>query len=466
MKHSRRQFIKGSLISSAGFGLLHRPAQAADSASLPVIAETDICVLGGSCTGVFAAIRAARLGAKVAIVEKTNAFGGVATNALVFFWHSLKNTEFDKQIIAGLTEETMQRLQKRDAVALRQRSASVAFRFNSQELKIELDEMVMEHDIHPFLHTLFSEPVLDNDGRLTGVIVDNKNGRGVIKAKAFIDATGDGDLCHRLGLESYKADGLLPPTTCAHYEGWNGDIVNLMRDHGKEFNLPEGFVWGDAISGCDTTMIAGTRVYDVNCADADDLTRAEIEGRRQIRAVMDLTRKYMPEQNLVLTALPAYIGIRQSRQITCQYQLTGDDVLYGRKFDDAIAYGSYRVDIHHHDKPGITFRYLDGREVYSRPGYPDEERRWRPETATHPTYYQIPLRSLIPGVYDNLILAGRMFDADKVAFSGARVMVNMNQLGEAAGTAAYLALEQGKAMQHLAADAVRKYMEKQGSIML
>ena len=109
---------------------------------------------------------------------------------------------------------------------------------------------------------------------------------------------------------------------------------------------------------------------------------------------------------------------------------------------------------------------MDGRKVYSRPGYPDEERRWRPETASHPTYYQIPLRSLIPGVYDNLILAGRMFDADKVAFSGAQVMVNMNQLGEAAGTAAYLALEQGKAMQRLAADDVRKYMEKEGSIML
>ena len=466
MKSTRRQFLKaGAGVSVLASGL-NTSVQAAESGTLPVIAETDICVLGGSCTGVFAAIRAARLGAKVSIVEKTNAFGGVATNGLVFVWHSLMNTEFDKQIIAGLTEETMHRLKKRGTVIFRQRSAAGGFRFNSQELKIELDEMVLEHHIRPFLHTLFSEPVLDNDGHLTGVIVDNKNGRGIVKAKAFIDATGDGDLCHRLGLESYTVDGLLPPTTCAHYEGWNRDIVNLMRDHGSEFDLPEGFVWGSEIPGCDTSMIAGTRVYNVNCADADDLTRAEIEGRRQVRAVMDLARTYLPDNNIVLTALPSYMGVRQTRQIKCQYQLTGNDVLYGRHFDDAIAYGSYRVDIHHHDKPGITFRYLDGREVYSRPGYPGEEKRWRPETATNPTFYQIPFRSIVPGTFDNLIIAGRMFDADKVAFSGARVMVNMNQLGEAAGTAAYLAIDQGRAIQHLAADDVRKYMEKQGSIML
>ncbi len=465
MKTTRRHFLQGSAGLLFADALRCRSKVNAKEKSLPVIAETDICVLGGSCTGVFAAIRAARLGARVIIIEKQNAFGGVATNSLVFVWHSINNTEFNKQIIAGLTLETMERLQKRDAVIIRE-SESGMFRFNSQELKIELDEMILENNIRPFLHTLFSEPVVDADGRLIGVIVDNKNGRGIITAKAFIDATGDGDLCHRLGMSSYTADGLLPPTTCAHYEGWQRKIVNLMKEHGDEVDLPEGFVWGSAIPGSNTAMIAGTRVYNVNCAEADDLTRAEMEGRRQVRAVMDLARKYLPDNNIVLTALPSYIGIRQTRQIDCQYQLTGDDVLYGKQFDDAIAYGSYRVDIHHQDKPGITFRYLDGREVYSRPGYPSQERRWRPETATDPTFYQIPLRSIIPGKYDNLILAGRMFDADKVAFSGARVMVNMNQLGEAAGTAAYLALDQNKAIPKLNPNDVRNSLQKQGSIML
>ena len=108
--------------------------------SLPVINEFDICVLGGSCTGVFAAVRAARLGARVAIVEKQNAFGGVATNAFVSIWHSLLNTEFDKEIIAGLTAEVINRLSLRDAIMKSGNNPSAGVTFNSQELKIELDE--------------------------------------------------------------------------------------------------------------------------------------------------------------------------------------------------------------------------------------------------------------------------------------------------------------------------------------
>jgi hypothetical protein len=434
---------------------------------LPVSYEADVCVVGGSCTGVFAAIRAARLGARVCIIEKQNAFGGVATNSLVYVWHSLLNTEFNKQIIAGLTFETMGRLKKRNAVVEHERSDSEGFRFNSQELKIELDEMILEHGIHPFFHTSFSEPVLE-DGKLSGVIIDNKDGRTIIKAKQFIDASGDGDLAYRLGLESYTSDIMLPPTTCAHFEGWNSvreEIAGLIREKGSEFNLKPGYIWGNKLPGSETRMIAGTRIYDVNCSIAEDLTKAEIEGRRQIRAIMDIARKYIPENELVLTALPSQIGIRQTRQIKCQYQLTGDDVLHGKSFDDSIAYGSYRVDIHHHNKPGITFRYLDGREVYSSPGQAKEYGRWRSETEINPTFYQVPFRSIVPGKYDNLIIAGRMLDADPVAFSGVRVMVNMNQLGEAAGTAAYLALQKNVAIENLSAKDIQDTMKKEGSII-
>src|SRR5690606_39592148 len=108
--------------------------------------------LGGSCTGVFAAVRAARLGASVAVIEKQNAFGGVATNAMVNTWHSLSNTDFTKQIIAGLTLEVLDRLKKRGAVVESGRNpedkkiyrSQEIKTFNSHELKIELDELVLE----------------------------------------------------------------------------------------------------------------------------------------------------------------------------------------------------------------------------------------------------------------------------------------------------------------------------------
>jgi hypothetical protein len=435
--------------------------------NLPLAGEFDICVLGGSCTGVFAAVRAARLGAKVAVVEKQNCFGGVATSSLVNIWHSIYDTEHKIQIIAGLTTETVERLKKRNAVVTNENNPNSYYRFNSQELKIELDELVVENNVTPFLHTLFSEPRLDADGRLAGVIIDNKSGRSLIRAKYFIDATGDADLCLRLGLETYESGMLQPPTTCAHLENWDSAAFSAtLKAHGAEFNIPDGFVWGGNLPSTKTYMLAGTRIYGRNCAIADDLTQAEIEGRRQIRAIMDMMRKYSPESATALTALPSYIGIRETLHVKCLYQVSDEDAMYGKRFDDAIASGSYRLDLHHHDKPGITFKYLDGTEDYSRPGYPGVKGRWRPEMPVDPTFYQVPLRSIIPQKHSNLMVAGRMLDAAAIAFSGIRVMVNMNQLGEAAGVTSYLALSKNIPVSRVSAKDVRETMRRGGSIVI
>jgi hypothetical protein len=435
--------------------------------SLPVLNDLDICVLGGSCTGVFAAVRASRLGARVAIVEKQNAFGGVATNGLVNIWHSLYNTEKNRQIIAGLTHEVIDRLNKREAVVYAQKDKKSHFTINTQELKIELDELVMESGITPYLHSLFSEPYLDSGGKLKGVIIDNKSGRGIIRAKYFIDATGDGDLCHRIGFKTYVHNYIQPPSTTAYFEGWDSVQFNsLLKSHRKEFNLPEGYVWGAQLPGTSSYMLSGTRVYDVNCASADDLTKAEIEGRRQIRAFLDMIRKYGKDFKAGLTGLPSYIGIRETRHVQCLYQVSDDDALYGKKFDDAIANGSYVLDLHHQEKPGITFRYLDGTEKYSRPGYPEEVGRWREKTETDPTFYQVPLRSLIPKKSENIIVAGRMLDASPVSFSGIRVMVNMNQLGEAAGVTSYIALNQDKIIKDVNCAEIRNELSKGGSAVI
>lgn len=267
---SRRDFLRMSVLAGGGVlaggqGGQTRASEAAPGAileparSVPVFAEADVCVLGGSCTGVFAAIRAARLGAKVVLVEKQNSFGGTATNSMVNVWHSLMDTEFKRQIIAGLTLEVIERLKKRDAVTSDRGSLSVGCGFNSDQMKIELDEMVKEAGVKPYFHTFFSVPYL-KDGHLEAVIVENKSGRGAIKAKMFVDATGDGDLCHRLGLATYTREHLQPPTTCARLSGWNsvgGKFSRLFREHGDEFNVPLGFVWGRGVPGSDVYMLAG-----------------------------------------------------------------------------------------------------------------------------------------------------------------------------------------------------------------
>jgi hypothetical protein len=467
---SRRGFLStaGAGAAAAGPGrATGKSAAVRVVEDVPVVDEADICVLGGSSTGVFAAVRAARLGARVALVEKQSHFGGVA--AVTCTWHSLHDARHERRIIAGLTGEIVGRMRKRGGVAEIRNNASKGFEFSPGELKLALDEMVLEAGVRPHLHTLFSAPVVEG-GRLSAVVVDGKSGRGAIRARYFIDATGDGDLCSRLGLAEYSYPAPLPPTTCAFLANWQSlKGVNLgaeIREHGREFNLDEGFVWGSVIPGTDVYMLAGTRVNKVNCAVARDLTAAEIEGRRQVKAILDLLRRYHPERKVALHDFPATIGIRDTRHIRCGYQLKGEDVLGGRRFEDGIANGSYRVDIHHQEKPGITLKYLDGTQTYNRPGYPPESGRWRPETPDNPTFYQVPLRSLIPGGHANLILAGRMLDADITAFSAVRVMVNTNQMGEAAGVAAYLALDGDAGIGAVKPGRVRDTMARGGSLIL
>jgi hypothetical protein len=439
------------------------------SEKVPVIAEADICVVGGSCTGVFAAVRAARLGARVVIVEKQNRFGGVATSGLVNMWHSIYNTDYNEQIIGGLTYEVMERLGRRNAISQFKNTKTYGIRLNSEELTIELDEIVLETKIKPYLHTYFCAPVME-DGKISAVIVQNKSGRGAIEARMFIDASGDADLCYLAGLPTYLPAHIQPPTACARFSHWPPEKRNptaLIMRHAEEFHLPEGFIWGAPVPpDNEVYMLAGTRVAGKNPVDGDQLTFCEMEGRRQVRAIMDIYKKYSPDSGIHkigLQALPSCIGIRESRHIRGIYQLTGNDLLYGRKFDDAIANGTYPVDIHHQDKPGITLQYLDGTQRYSCPGKPAVVTRWRAEAADYPKYYQIPLRSLIPQKTRNIIAAGRMLDADREAFGAVRVMVNLNQTGEAAGVAAWHALSAGLDISQVHAADVRKTLAAGGS---
>ena len=157
---------------------------------VPVVKACDVCVLGGGCTGVFAAVRAAQMGARVALVEKQNAFGGMATAGIVNVWHKLiSNSQDRKQIIGGLTEQVIKKLELLGAV----NSDAHGFYLNTEELKIELDALVLEHKITPYLNTVYVGAQLQHN-QINAVFIENKNGRQAIRAKVFIDATGDGDI--------------------------------------------------------------------------------------------------------------------------------------------------------------------------------------------------------------------------------------------------------------------------------
>jgi len=212
-------------------------------------------------------------------------------------------------------------------------------------------------------------------------------------------------------------------------------------------------------------MHAENHILNVNCAEGDMLTYSEIEGRRIIRGIMDLVRAYAPDgDKIALASLCSHIGVRETYHIKADYKIKNDDILYGKQFSDAIGYGSYRTDTHHSDGTGLTFYYLDGTEErISNTGW--QAGRWRPETETNPTYYQIPFSSLYNSKISNLICGGRSIAAEKIAYSALRVMVNTNQTGEAAGTAAYLAISSNVDISKVNINKLRETMKEEGSII-
>jgi hypothetical protein len=418
---------------------------------VPVVADCDVCVVGGSATGVFAAVAAARLGAKAAIVEQNGFFGGVATASLVNLWHSTEDMHNQQQIIAGLTTEVFDRLGRRGGLTV-VKGKRTYYALNTEELKIELDVLVTEAQVRPFLHTMFVAPVVD-DGRMVAAVIEDKTGRRAIRAKQFVDATGDADVVARMGLPVYQREQVQPPTMCAILRG-----LGAVRKHRPDFNvhrvifdpkypqaLKPGFAWGQSVpGGHDEYMLAGTRVFNANCADADELTAASIEGRRQVRAICDILREnFMGGQGTPLVTLPAKLGIRESRHARCLHTLTQDELLSGRRFPDAIGNGTYPVDIHNARGGGITFRHLE-----------------------KAPFYQIPYSSLVPQGTRNVLIAGRSIDADEGAFGAVRVMINCNQTGQAAGVAAWLALDSGKSVAEIDTARLRETLKKQGAVIL
>lgn len=439
--------------------------------TVPVVEECDVCVVGGSCTGVFAAVAAARLGARVALVENAGMLGGTATLSLVCIWHSVLDTVFERRIIGGLTGEVIDRLLARGGAVAKRPDESSHFVLNPFELAIELDNLVGEHSIRPFLHTRFVAPVVE-DGRVTAALVEDKTGRRAITARVFIDATGDADLVHRAGLPTWRQPHLQPPTTTALLHGLDAlgpgfELRRVVFDSRYPEALPPGLLWGTYLPHDDLYMVAGTRVHGADASDADALTRAEIEGRRQVRAMIDLVRRHVPGgEALRLAGLASRIGLRHSRQAVCEHRLTESEVLNGVRFPDAIANGSYRVDVHFPDRGGLVFRYLDGREQVVYADGRTEAGRWRPEQAENPTFYQVPYRALVPVGARNVLVAGRCVDADEGAFGAVRVMVNCNQMGQAAGCAAWLAAHHDKEVGRIDPSRLRRLLSEQGAVVI
>ena len=454
---NRRDFLKFATVGTVA-------AAAPSGRAEPTAASGgtfDLVVVGGSATGVFAAVRAAEAGLKVALVENNALFGGTATAGFVPVWHSMFSTKGER-IVGGLTAKVVDRMIARGEAVTCLKGKDPCWwttSLNVAALSVALDELVAgEPKITPMLSTRFVAAETDRPGHVTRVFVEDKDGRKAIEAKFFIDATGDADLLARAGFETWS----LPPcdlqahTLCAIVAN-----EKTMKKHHPDFSFhkvlePQNgggfkhvFGWDHPVIGCpEVTFNAFTRVSDIDPSVAGDLTRAMMEARRQLGRIIDHANRMYPvpvgEPKLALVSIAPMLGIRESRHARCLYSVTRDDVLLGKTFDDVVAKGIYRIDVH--EGKGIRFLNLDGTENVMSVGEGGRVKwtnsRWRPEGEVT-DHYEIPYRAIVPKGSENVLCAGRMLDCSRDAYGALRVMVNCNQMGEAAGRAAAKAVKEG-----------------------
>jgi hypothetical protein len=429
-----------------------------------VCCEADVVVVGGGPGGHSAAMAAARNGARTVLIERYGHLGGMSTGGIVIQIPHMSDGGTEP-VIAGLALEWLERL---DAIGgtLRPRMEDIGSddpalvskwrRFmgnvingriehtawvDPELLKCVLNDMVEEANVKLLLHSWGTRALVEND-KVTGVVFESKSGRQAVLGEVIIDGTGDGDL--------------LPSAGAAFDNTWDGDarsstlalvfrLGNCDYQRYCDFREAEPERYQELMKGL--AAAAGTRLLPLpsprndvmwvnnwipglDCTNVEDLTRLEVEMRKIMRKGHEFLKKNLPtfENSFILDTAPQ-TGTRGSRRLVGECVVTHEDFQSSRKFEDTIA-------------------------VFPRLG--------RPGTIEAVKHVYIPYRALVPAKVEGLLVAGRSFSSDMAANNIANLIPHCIAIGQAAGTAAAMALESGISPRKVEHRALQEKLRRQG----
>ena len=444
--------------------------------------DCDVLVVGGGTAGLGAAMGAAAAGGRVIVGERHRFLGGDAPGALVMplmSFHTQRGPAAPgtaselmpgdhgpgDPTVQGALRRLLERLEAAGGSLRPSPQTGFVVPFDPEVLKLVALDLLDEAGVRVLLYAFASGVI--GAPRPDGVVFETKSGPLVITARSIVDATGDGDVAALAGAPfeiGRLGDELVQPMTLmfrmveferndfsayrqAHPDQWRGvhglwDLVRRASEAGELALTREDILFFGtpherevSVNSTRVTGLLGTSVWD--------LTAAEWQARRQMRQIAAFLRKYVPgfERSYVAQS-GVTIGVRETRRITGEYQLTARDLLEARKWDDAIARGTYPLDIHNPQGKGTALMRLPPGE-----------------------FYEIPLRCLLPQRLDRLVVAGRCISGTHEAHSSYRVMPIAMATGQAAGVCAALAARGGKAARDVPARDVQAELRRQGAAL-
>jgi len=408
--------------------------------AIPIIADVDLLVVGAGSAGCCAAITAGRDGDRsVMLIERYGFLGGSSTGVLDTFYGFFTPGDQPRKVVGGIPDAVVDALAVDGAMFLRPNTygAGTGVTYNPQRLKLVWDQMLRGAGVQLRLHTMLVDVETNARGQIRSAVVFGKEGFSRIRASRYIDAGGDADFCQLAGIDFETAGDIDPAQTMTTTFQLAGVDLDAYRNAGGKKHLNErmaqaidsgrhplprrsGSVHRMAVKDCVATV--AVRVADLDALCTADLTRAEIEGRRQAFVYEAFLRDDVAGfGDARIINLSHQIGVRETRRVYGEYRLTRDDCLQVRRFDDSVLMCGAPIEDHRHDAEG------------------NAETAWAYVPDGHA--YDVPYRTLVPKGREDVWVAGRCFSATHDAHASCRSMGQTMSMGQAAGLAAMLSLQ-------------------------